>query len=313
MKALVTGVGGFCGVHLVSRLRQETGIEIAGLGRRAAAASQASVDAYFQTDIADRATVAQAIKIFRPDWIFHLAGLSGNAVAPAALYEANIQGTIHLLDAVRAHAPAARLLLVGSSAEYGLLESSALPVTESSHCQPVGPYGISKYSATLIAMDYGRQFNLDLVVARPFNIVGAGVPASLVVGAMLSRAKKALASSQPTMKVGDFESHRDFIAVSDVVDAYVRLMRQRVRMEIFNICSGKTHSIRTVAEMLVANSPIPIRLEFDPFLVPASRIRCLYGSYEQAARIIGFKPSVSLEEALREAWCSELEVGASCE
>jgi GDP-4-dehydro-6-deoxy-D-mannose reductase len=313
MRALVTGVRGFCGAHLVSRLRKESGTEIAGLDRLASTASDIHLDAYFQADITSREAVAEVIRTFRPDWIFHLAGLSGNGVTASSLYDANINGTLHLLESVRMHVPDATVLLVGSAAEYGPIETSALPVTESTTCQPVGAYGTSKYAATLTGMDYARSFNLNVIIARPFNIVGAGVPASLVVGAMISRAKKALMSAQPTMKVGDFESQRDFIAVSDVVDAYLRLVRANLRMEIFNICSGQTHSIRSIAEMLVANSHIPIRLEFDPNLVPASPVRVFYGSFKKAAQAVGFKPTISIDEALRESWCSEMEMKAFCE
>lgn len=312
MKALVTGFAGFCGAHLISRLRLETAIEIAGLDRQVSTPSSGAIDQYFQADLADSTAVSHAIGTFRPDWVFHLAGLSGSLAPPPDLYRANITGTINLLQAIRTSAPAARVLLVGSAAEYGCVEPSALPVTETTVCRPSGAYGISKYAATLIGMDYGRQFGLNVVVARPSNIIGAGVPASLVVGAMLSRAKLALASAVPVMKVGDFDSQRDFIAVVDVVDAYVRLLSSNIRGEIFNICSGHAHSIRTVAEILVGNSRVPIRLEFDPDLVPPSPVRCLYGSYEKAECAIGFKPVTSLEQALRAAWYAEIEKGVAC-
>ena len=313
MRALVTGVAGFCGPHLVSRLRREGDIEIAGLDRVAGSPPRIHLDRYFQADVTDSAAVAAAVKAFRPDWFFHLAGLSGSSAPVASIYHANITGTIHALESIRAHALGCRVLLVGSSAEYGPMEASALPVTEAMPCRPVGAYGVSKYAATLIGMEYARQFGLNVVVARPSNIVGPGVPSSLVVGALIARAKQALSSSQTVVKVGDFDSQRDFIAVADVVDAYVRLLQAGLRGEIFNICSGQAHSIRSIAEMLLANSSVPITLEFDPDLLPPSSIRCLYGSYQKAARAIGFQPLTSLGEALKAAWCSGMEVGVVCE
>lgn len=313
MRALLTGIAGFCGPHLASRLRRESGLEIAGLDRMAGSPPRIRLDRYFQADVTDAAAVAAAVKSFRPDWLFHLAGLAGSLAPAASIYHVNITGTIHVLESIRVHAPDCRVLLAGSSAEYGPTETSALPVTEAMPCRPVGAYGVSKYAATLVGMEYARQFGLNVVVARPSNIVGPGVPSTLVVGALIARAKQALTSSQPVVRVGDFDSQRDFVAVADVVDAYVRLLQAGLRGDVFNICSGQAHSIRSVAEMLVANSSVPIKLEFDPDLLPPSSIRCLYGSYQKAARAIGFRPITSLEEALRAAWCSEIEVGVACE
>jgi GDP-4-dehydro-6-deoxy-D-mannose reductase len=312
MKALITGVSGFCGAHLVSRLRRETAIEIAGLDQHASPHFLGAIDHYLQADLTDSDAVLRAVEAFRPDWVFHLAGLSGHSALAAALYRVNINGAINLLEAIRTSVPAARVLLAGSAAEYGSVQSSAMPVTETAFCCPSGPYGISKYAATLIGLDYARQFKLNILVARPSNIIGPRVPASLVVGAMISRAKQSLASAMPVMKVGDFDSRRDFVAVEDVMDAYVRLLKSGIRGEIFNICSGEAHSIRAVAEMLVANSRVPIRLEFDPDLVPASPVRCLYGSYAKAAGAIGFRPMTSLKQSLREAWSAAVESGVTC-
>jgi len=312
VKALITGVGGFCGAHLVSRLRRETAVEIAGFDRKATA-PELGLDACYQGDVTDAAAIEFAVRSFAPDWLFHLAGVSGSAVPAACMYTVNVTGTVHVLEAVRRSRPGCRVVLVGSFAEYGPADASALPVTEETPCRPVGPYGITKYAATLTGIDYAKRYGLKVVVARPSNIVGAGVPESLVVGAMLARAKKALSSLRPVMKVGDFDSERDFVDVRDVADAYVRLAQSNVSGEVFNICSGRAYSIRQIAEMLIANSSRTITADFDPNLVPPSVIRSLYGSHEKATKAIGFLPVTSLEESLKAAWCAEMETGVACE
>jgi GDP-4-dehydro-6-deoxy-D-mannose reductase len=313
MKALVTGVGGFCGSHLVARMRQEAGLKILGLDRMANPPVQLTAGEYLQCDITEDAAIDSAIDSFRPDWIFHLAGLAGDSVIPAYIYEVNLIGTVRLLEAVRRSAPECRVLLVGSFAEYGCIDPSLLPVSEETACHPVGAYGISKYAATVTGMDYARRLGVKVIVARPSNIVGPGIPPSLVVGAMLARAKSALAGSRPVMKVGDFDSERDFIAAGDAVDAYVRLAQSGISGEIYNICSGRSYSIRHIAEILVANSSRPIKLEFDPELVRPSAIRRIFGNGKKAERAIGFRPSTPIEEALRAAWCAEIGKGATCE
>lgn len=307
MRALITGVGGFCGAHLVRRLRREPGIEIAGLGLELQPPAQICLDRYFQADVTNDKGVAAAVTEFRPQLLFHLAGMSGNSTAPSRMFQVNVIGVVNVLQAVCETSLECAVVIVGSAAEYGNVSAPALPVSERTPCKPIGPYGISKYSATLLALDYARRYQMKVSVVRPFNIIGAGVPTNLLVGALLARAKEAVSSTKPIVKIGSMDSKRDFVAASDAVEAYVRLAQSGIRGEIFNICSGRAYSIRNVAKMLLANSPRPITLEFDPKLVPVSPVRAIYGSYKKAARAIGFRPSISLKAALKEAWNSEME------
>lgn len=306
MRAFITGVGGFSGVHLVRRLRQEPGIEIAGLGLKPSRPDACGLDHYFQADITNADAVATAVREFNPDLLFHLAGAAGNSTPVSRLYEVNVLGTVHVLEALRAVSRDCAALLVGSASEYGSVKASGLPITEDMPCRPIGPYGISKYVATLIAMDYARRYDMRVSVVRPFNIIGPGVSENLVVGALIARVKQAVESANPVIKIGDANSKRDFVDVFDVVDAYVRLAKSGVRGEIFNICSGRAYSIRHVAKTLLANSSRPIVLEVDPSLVSISPARIIYGSYRKAARAIGFRPSTSLKAALSEAWDSAI-------
>jgi GDP-4-dehydro-6-deoxy-D-mannose reductase len=306
MRVLITGVGGFCGAHLVDRLRREPNVEIAGFGVEAESQLRIRLDQYLEGDITDLAVVTAAVKEFRPDMLFHLAGLSGNSASPSRMYAVNVNGAVNLLEALRANAPDCASVFVGSAAEYGKIRPSALPVSERTPCRPIGPYGVSKYAATFIALDYAHRYRMKVSVVRPFNIIGPGIPENLLVGALIARAQQALASGDLVVKIGDMNSKRDFVAASDAIDAYLRIAKSGFSGRIFNICSGRSHSIRHVAKMLLANSPRPIALEFDPNLVPASPVRNIYGTYQKAARAVGFRPSTSLEAVLKEAWVSKM-------
>ena len=313
MRVLITGVAGFCGPHLVKRLRQEGDVEIAGLDIAPAEVLRCGLDHYFQADICDRAAVASRVADFCPDSIFHLAGMSAGSPAMGAVCAVNVIGVLNVLEAVRQNAPDCRLLITGSAAEYGMVPVSSLPVTEEAPCRPAGAYGASKYAATLIVIDYVRRSEIKAVVVRPFNIIGSGIPATLVVGALMARAKEALASAgAPLIRVGDSDSERDFIAVSDAMDAYVRLLHAEPWGEVVNICSGRSWPIHRVAHALVANSPRSIHVVLDPDLFPPSPVRRIYGSNEKARRLIGFEPATSLEQALKTVWDSEMGMAAKC-
>lgn len=266
---------------------------------------QGLYDRYWAVDIGDADSVSRLIEDSKPDWVFNLVGVARGS--DEDIYRANLLGAVHLLEAVRALAPDARVLLVGSAAEYGIIDEVALPITEDRVCAPVGSYGISKYAATMAALSYVRRYGLRIAVARPFNIVGPGIGPGLVVGAILRRAKEALAiQSQPVVKVGNLETQRDFVAVEDVVGGLLAMIRGEYWGEIFNICSGEPRPIREVVELALSHASRPIRLEVDEALVRSGDVKAIYGSYEKANRAFGFRPTVSLEKSLEAAWHYEI-------
>jgi GDP-4-dehydro-6-deoxy-D-mannose reductase len=148
---------------------------------------------------------------------------------------------------------------------------------------------------------------MKIVVGRPFNIIGAGVPQGLVVGDLLSRAKDVLQTqANPIVRVGNLDSKRDFVAVDDVAEAYLQMIRGDFWGEVFNICSGNAYSIRKIVEMLLSNSERQISLEVDPNLVRSSEVNIVYGSNEKAQRLFGFDPNTDLDNALKSAWEYEI-------
>jgi GDP-4-dehydro-6-deoxy-D-mannose reductase len=299
--ALISGANGFCGTHLARRLKGEGEFRVLGAGLRHYPCQPECLDEYIQADLCDPNRVDEVVKKTRPDVVFHMVGLAqGN---PADLYRSNFFSALYLLESVRQHVSSSGTLLVGSAAEYGSTASNQLPLTEESSCRPAEDYGASKHAMTLIAMSYAQFYRMKVVVARPFNIIGAGVPSPLLVGAVLCRVKEALKNgAEPVIKIGNLESERDFVAVDDVVEAYVRMVSGGFWGEIFNLCSGQPRSVRSVVGVLLSYSDRPIRLEVDASLVRPSDLNRIYGDWGKAWRAFGYKPSVPLEVALQDAW-----------
>lgn len=300
-RALLLGAHGFCARHLAQRLAELGDVHLTGSDIHPEPPAWGRLDSYSAADVGDAEQVESLVESTRPDWVFNLAGVTGGRSAD--VYRVNVMGCVNLLEAVGAHAQEARVLAVGSAAEYGYITARDLPVTEGQPCRPVGDYGVSKHAMTLAALDIARRRGIRLVVARPFNIIGAGLPASLVVGAVLRRAREALAASEhPVVKVGNLDTERDFVAAEDVADAYLCMIQGERWGEVFNICSGRPVAIREVVSMALSHSTRPIRLEVDPALVRPADVQCIYGSYEKAGLAFGFRPAVSIEESIRRAW-----------
>jgi len=305
LKALITGVEGFCGRHLARRLVNEGKIHVLGIDRAEDCLDKQILDEYVNLDLTDQKGLTNLIRRFRPDWVFHLAGLANGAANE--IYCTNVVGSLYLLEAVRLYAPQARILMTGTAAEYGPVKESDLPVTENHPCAPIGSYGVSKYAMTMIGLDYARCFGLRVVISRAFNVIGPGLPSSLLIGAVIKQIRRKFSKEGDVIvKVGNIHTKRDFIDVNDVVDAYIRLVKGSNWGEVFNICSGRPYAISEVIDLLLSNSARPIKVEVDPALIRSSDIPLIYGSWVKANQAIGFKPVTNIKETLKNTWLHEM-------
>jgi GDP-4-dehydro-6-deoxy-D-mannose reductase len=297
VRVLITGALGFTGRHLVERLRSDGEHQIVGTDCAAHAPRAGNLDEYHPADAGDYRQLLSVVQKARPDWIFHLAGMFRGSSAD--IYRINLLASVNLLEAIKNECPHASVLLVGSAAEYGIWPAAEMPLDENHECRPVGAYAVSKYSMTLAALDYARTAGIKAVVARPFNLIGAGLPGSLVVGAILQRMKLALNDGDPSITIGNTSSFRDFIAVEDAVDAYVKLIQSEQRGEVFNVCSGEPTSIDSVIQTLLSYLPKPIKVVSDAALLRRDDAQLVVGNPAKLKRVCGFSPRISLPDALR--------------
>jgi GDP-4-dehydro-6-deoxy-D-mannose reductase len=301
-RILVTGASGFCARHLINRLSFLGNKDIHGADIHKNSPKNIPLKSYSRVDISNEAQVDSLIDSIKPDIIFHLAGRQSGS--PLEIYHVNFIGSVNLLESVRRNSKESKVLIVGSAAEYGHVPKARLPVSESFSCWPVSPYGISKYAVTLTAHDYANRHDLKVITARPFNIVGAGLSEDLLIGAVLNRIKlaKKIRNKPLTISVGNLENERDFVTVDDVVDAYIAMIDSEYWGDVFNICSGKPRTVRSVMQELVRYSTQPIQLRVDPALLRSADVPCMFGSYKKARDTFGFRPKQSLDEALKSAW-----------
>jgi len=295
MKALLTGAGGFCGRHLMSHLEKER-VEIHTLGSRAFSTSLR----HHVVDFTNVSAITSALISVQPDYVFHLAGIS-HASDPALFYQVNTQYAVRLLYSLEHAGLSDRpVLLVGTSAEYGLVSEKQLPIREELPPRPYNHYGISKLAQTLEGLSAGKK-GQPVVMVRPFNVIGPGMPEHLV---LQSFAKQVAGITKglipPVIKVGNLESTRDFIDVHDVVEIYWRLIRTPSAWgEIVNVCSGHETSIGYILSRLVDMAGISIEVRINPSRFKQIDIKSHYGSVEKLRRILGILPATSLDASLR--------------
>lgn len=307
--ALITGAGGFLSMHLAGSLAGDDARTVVGFGNFPEPLHPEGLSDYVHGDVTDYAGVAHVIREIRPDWVFHLAGIAGGS--RRSLQATNYHGTLNLLEAVMAERPAAGVVVMGTAAEYGAVPRRRMPITEQQPCRPLTPYGASKHAATRAALRYSKRYGVRVVVARPFNLIGAFMPPTLVLGAVMAQIKRAIAAGDRPARVavGPTDARRDFVQVEDVCTALIHMVRGPHYGEIFNLCTGTATAIETLLQMVSRSAGWPVRFRRDRSIAKTRGVSVIYGSYTKAAEAFGFEPDADLEKAVRRL--CRLELGAA--
>ena len=250
-KVLVTGANGFLGLNLAASLakREDCGLYLTDIRQPQLPGRETTI----QCDLSDPAQVSKLIQDVKPDQIYHLAGLfSGDYEAN---YRANVLAAKNLLDAVKTSVPACRLLVTGSAAEYGCAASN--PVSESCPLNPVNLYGFTKMLQTRLAELYARIYGLDVVIARPFNLLGKGASEGLFVGRVMRQIEEFKQGKTAKITVGGLDAVRDYLKVEDAAAAFELIMNSGRAGEVYNVASGLPVKMRDLLEALLTENGIP--------------------------------------------------------
>jgi GDP-4-dehydro-6-deoxy-D-mannose reductase len=286
-RALVTGGTGFLGPQLERELVDE-GFDVAAVGRSSG-------------DVTDPQAVRRLVAEARPTHVFHLAGVRDGELDE--LLRVNVCGTVNVLEAVAAEAPAARVLVAGSAAEYG--ETTRELVGEDHPLQPVTDYGVAKTAQELAAAAVGARRGLHLTRVRLFNVLGPGEPASFVASAIAGRIAAIQAgTARPPLRTGDLSTKRDFVDVRDVARALRLAATRGDAGSVYNVCSGTATPIRKLVEELLAVAGLEIAVDSTP--EPAAlNVRGHAGSAERLRATTGWEPELSLRESLADVFAAQ--------
>ena len=295
---IVTGGSGFLGGHLLGRLSREptAGVEVVAVGRTLPAGWAGR---FVPADYADRDRVAEVVRELQPAVVFHLAGRTPPA-RPEEFYQGNTLATVAWLDALRGLDLPVRVVLAGSAAELGPVPVEHLPVGEEWACRPSDPYGLSKYLATAAGM--AARPPLEVVVARIFNPIGPGLPASQALG----RFARALAGGDGpvTLTVGDLNARRDFVDARDVAAALVALAERGRSGQVYHVGTGRSHRVGDGLDRLVALSGRSVTIRVDPSLGRPAGPTDSRADILRIRAEVDWAPRVEWERSLADLWAS---------
>ncbi len=255
-----------------------------------------------ELDVTDAASVERALTGSCPDAVYHLAGLAHVGRSweePAAFFDTNAAGTLHVLDAARRCRPLPRVLVVSSAEVYGAVAAEELPLTEETPMRPVSPYAASKAAAEMVCLQAHLGWGLPVIRARPFNHMGPGQSPTFAVPALAGRILAALRAGSGVLRTGNLSARRDFTDVRDVVRAYRLLMERGEPGTAYNVCSGRDVSMAEVVDQLMAISGADLRTEPDLELMRPVDVPVIRGDASRLEATTGWSPEVPLEESLR--------------
>ncbi len=301
MRILVTGSSGFVGRYLVEELRANGHDPVAF--EAVPAVPPLDIPEHIG-DVTDPDTVRACLEKEQPEAVIHLAGIAFVPMGwtdPQKVMRVNVNGTLALLETVRAIRPDMRLLVVTSSEVYGR-DQREEPVREEDALSPSNLYGVSKMAADLATLLYHKQYDMHTMTARPQNHIGPRQSRLFVVSAFaeqLIALKKG--SGRSVLRVGNLESARDFTDVRDVARAYRLLIEKGRAGEAYNIASGRIVPIRDMLDQLCAHAGLSPEIEVDAELHrPTDRPLML--SIDKITQDAGWHPTISLAQTLKDIY-----------
>lgn len=260
MVSLITGGDGFVGRYLAAAIAKE--------GHQVVVSSNVADDSngVYKLNILDSENIMDILNKYNVDNIFHLAAQSSVAESwknPNNTININVIGTTNLLEALKKIEYKGKLLLIGSSEEYGMQDYSK-PVNEENIMNPGNIYAATKVMQEMLGKIYSNAYGLDIIMTRSFNHIGVGQSPLFVVSDFCKQvAEIEKGIKEPVIKVGNLSSQRDFTDVRDIVQAYILLTKYGQKGNVYNIGSGKARSIQEILNIILSFSKGNINIYVD--------------------------------------------------
>jgi GDP-4-dehydro-6-deoxy-D-mannose reductase len=301
LRALITGVAGFVGGHLAETILAEPGWEV--WGSIIAENDRANVIEGIQTLTTDLREPEQArvlVETARPDAVFHLAAqayVPQSWADPWGTYHTNIRGQMNLLEAISALQLKSRVIVVSSNEVYGSIRPEDLPLSESAPLRPNSPYSVSKLAQDFMGLQYFLDRQMPIIRVRPFNHIGPRQNERFVAPSFAKQIVEIERGlREPVLRLGNMAAQRDFSDVRDMVRAYLLAIEKGEPGEVYNIGTGRAHSVREMLDIMLAHSPVQITEEIDPTKLRPSDTPISYADPSKFKRQTGWKPRFSFEQ-----------------
>ena len=310
-KILVTGSTGFIGKELVAKLKDK--YEIHTLERYVT--SRYSLDnntINHYASLTDYSAVKNIIREVKPDYVVHLAAISAVSFSyehPIEVSEVDYIGSVNLAEACYKEAPDFKqFIFAGTSEEYGMtLQDTKHKLTESSPLMPNSPYAVAKVAFDNYLNYMGMAYHFPYTIMRPFNTYGRKDNKHFFIERTITQMLV-----QDKVYLGDPLAVRDWMYVDDHVNGYLKTIGNKQAIgRAINLCAGTGYTTKDTAEMMAKLTGYKGEIVWHSTPPRPLDARVLIGDNSNAKQILGWEPTVALEEGLKktiEHWKASLNV-----
>lgn len=320
MRALITGISGFVGSHLAEYLLAHTDWQVTGTvyGRLDNIAHLRERLTLYPAELSRLEVVRFIVEETRPDYIFHLAAQPIPSLSrhdPWFTLENNIRAQLNVLETVAQLGLACRVLVVGSSEEYGAITPADLPVDEETPLRPTSPYAVSKVAQDFLGLQYWLSSRVEAIRVRPFNHIGPRQRRGFVAPDFASQiAEIEVGARPPRINVGTLDVARDFSDVRDIVRGYTLALTQGRPGEVYNLGSGQAHSVRHLLDILIRAADRPIEIVQDADRLRPVEVPYIVADCSRLRVLTGWQAQIPFEQSVRDVldyWRQQVRMGAS--
>jgi UDP-glucose 4-epimerase len=311
-RVLVTGASGFIG-YAVSEALALRGDEVLAtdiaIGARLAQLSEKSRAVQVSTgEMTEWPHLARLIKDGKPDKVVHCAavvGVPASLGSPIGTFRVNVEGTIHLLEAMRLFG-VRRMVNISSEEIYGAFRADT--IDEEHPCRPTKPYGISKFVVEQVCRDYAEAHGLECIHTRTCWVYGPHFPRPRAPRNLLDAA----VAGRPLHLTGGADYAVDQVHIDDVVQGVLlALDKPQHRFDAYHIATGKAVSFGEVVGIIreklsgadISVAPGPLR-----FVDGTVSVRKGALSIARAQAELGYRPRYDMRRGLH-AWIDLLLTG----
>ena len=258
---------------------------------------------FYKQDIRNKRAVLEIFRNEKPDTCIHLAArisVTDSITNPTDTIDVNVGGTLNILEACSEN-KIKNFIFASSSAVYG--DSENLPLSEDQTLRPISPYGASKIAGEALVAAYQNSGKIENTTSlRFFNIYGEGQTPEYA--GVITRFAERLSKKLPPVIYGSGDQTRDFISVTDVVNAIIiaatldKNKKESSSHSVFNIGTGKPLTIKDLAQLMIMIS----KLELKPIYTEARMgdITHSYADMRRSKKHLAFVESEKIDSSLRE-------------
>ena len=289
-KILITGASGFIGKYILKKIKDN---KLDFLAIDTQKVPDVSSEKQKVVSLLDKENLNEVIKWYKPDVIVHLAAIAlVTHKNTGEIYNVNVQGTENLLESAQNYCDKnTRVILASTAGVYG--NQNVDKYGESLSYNPANHYSYSKMITEYISKQY--KDNLDIVIIRPFNIIGVGQSEKFLVPKLVEH----FADRKEKLSVGNISSFRDYVDVEYCAEVIMELIsRKKLDFDILNICSGIPTNGEMIIQLLQEITDFKPEIEISSDFVRKNEVWRMIGDTTRLWEFMNGKKSQSVKDIL---------------